>query len=255
MYLSFMTWVCPDWDLDRIVEFTESSAYDGVELRVDEEHAHGLSSESPDEERARAVELFEDRNVDVAAIATSEFFAHSDPEERADQIAAAKANVELAGDLGADVVRFFAKGDRDEMTDDAAADTAEALTEVGEFARQHDVTPLLEVMHDIVESPEDALLVLERVETANVGLLWNRGEVASADFDEIAERVRHVHTHEEVLDPEFEGITELMSRLDEVGYDGYISLEVIRGEDLSEGLPEEQVRETGERLRNYVENV
>ena len=107
-----MTWVCPDRDQQQLAEFTSESGYDGVELRVDEDHRHGLSADSTAEERAAAVELFEEHRVDISAVATSGFFAHSDPDVQEEQIAKARASVELAGNLGAGAMRFFAEGDR-----------------------------------------------------------------------------------------------------------------------------------------------
>lgn len=249
MRLSFMTWVCPDWDLDRILDFADRTPYDGVELRVDVDHEHGVSAEDASDRRREVRERFADRGVDLPAVATGEEFAHSDPEEWRSNVERAKENVELAGDLGADVVRIFAGGDREEMTEDAAADAAEAFTEVGEFAEEHGVRPLLETMHDIVQSPEDALAVKERVETENFGLLWNRASIDPSAFERLRGEIDHVHMHEEVLDPEFTDVESMMERFGDDGYDGYFSLEIIRGED----LPEDQLIETGERLSGYLD--
>lgn len=248
MRLSFMTWVCPGWDRERIADFVGDTAYDGVEIRVDAGHAHGLGPESSAADREAAVELFEAHGVDVPAVATGAEFAHSGDETRAAAIDAVKANVELAADLGADVVRVFAGGDREEMTEAAAVDAAGAFTEVGEFAEAYGVTPLLETAHDIVQTPDDAHAVLDRVGTDNVGILWNRASIDPADFEAIREDVAHVHMHEDALDPEFDGVLDMIERFREAGYEGYFSLEIIRGED----LPEAKLRETGERLRGYA---
>lgn len=248
MRLSFMTWVCPDWDLDDILDFAERTPYDGVEFRVESDHAHGVSADDSAERRREVRERFADRGVDIPAVATGQQFAQSDDEERAEEIATAKEHIELAGDLGADVVRIFAGGDREEMTDAAAADAAEAFTEVGAFAADHGVRPLLETMHDIVQSPEDALNVLERVDTDNFGLLWNRAAISPEEFEALSGHIHHVHMHEDVLDPEFEAVADAMELYREAGYDGYFSLEIIRGEN----LPEDQLVETGERLAGYL---
>ena len=249
MRLSFMSWVCPTWDLERMAEFTASTAYDGIELRVDSEHAHGLSADSTDRERAAAVELLADHGVELPAVATGDQLAHSDPDERAEQVASAKANAELAGDLGADYLRVFAMGDREEMTEEAAVDAAASLTEIGEFARDHGVTPVLETMHDIVQHPADAYAVIDRVETDNAALLWNRASITDEEFAAVHDDVEHVHMHDEALDPEFDGVADMMARFRDDGYQGYFSLEIIRGED----LPEDLLRETGDRLQQYAD--
>jgi len=208
-------------------------------------------SHSTPAERAAVVDSFEEHGVEIPAVAAGDELAVADDDERAAQVASAKANVELAGDLGAGVVRVFAGGDREEMTGAAAADTAAVLTELGDLGADHGVTPVLETMHDIVQSPADARAVLDRVETDNVGVLWNRASIDAREFEAIREAVRHVHVHDEVLDPEYEPIADLIERFDGAGYDGYVSLEIIRGEDLPTGV----LRETGERLRDHVEGM
>ena len=250
MQLSFMTWVCPTWDIDRIADFIDDTPYEGVEFRVDNDHAHGMEPDTPAEERQAVVDLFDERGIDVPAVATSEQFAYVDDEERAAQIESAKANAELAGDLGADVLRIFAGGDQDEMNDEAAAAAAEAFTEVGDYAADHGVTPLLETMHDIVESPEDAYAVLDQVESDNVGILWNRATISEADFAAIEDDLMHVHMHADVLEDDFDD-TSLFSRCADIGYEGAFSLEIIRGEDLAD----EELRETGDRLQGLIEEV
>ena len=249
MQLSFMSWVCPSWDLERIATFAADSPYDGFEPRVESDHAHGLSSDSSADEREAAVELFEHHGVSMPAVATGAKLARADPDDRHAEVEGAQANAELAGDLGASYLRVFAGGDGEQMSDAQIEHTAAALTDLGEFAADHGVMPVLETMHDIVRRPEDALAVLDRAETDNVGLLWNRASITPEEFDAVHRNVYHVHMHDDVLDPEFTGVEDLMSRFQSAGYDGSFSLEIIRGEDLSE----EELLETGERLRGYLD--
>jgi sugar phosphate isomerase/epimerase len=51
MKLSFMTFVCPEWKIEKVIDFASEAGYDGVELRVDEGHKHGVSSASSKFER------------------------------------------------------------------------------------------------------------------------------------------------------------------------------------------------------------
>lgn len=248
MKLGFMTWVCPGWDRERIASFAADGPYDGVEFRVDSDHAHGLSSASDAADREAAVELFDEYGVEIPAVATSEGLAIVDDEDRAAEIDAAKDNAALAGDLGADVLRVFAKGDQDEMNEEAAAAAAEAFTELGEFAADHGVTPTLETCHDIVTGVDEGLAVAEQVETDNFGLLWNRPDITPEELDRIEHLLDHVHLHDPALDPDDEGIPDMIEQFGEVGYDGYLSLEIIRGEDLSE----EELTEAGERLQGHI---
>ena len=249
MKLSFMTFVCPSWSIERIVRFARKAGYDGVEIRVDAGHKHGVSSKSSKEERRRVRRLFESEGVEVSSIATSVQFSFPDPEKRRENIEAAKLNIELAGDLGAKVVRIFAGRNVEELTDEVAGYVAEAFTEVGEYAKDYGVCPLLETLHDIVRSADDALKVLRRVETSNFGILWNHSEIDQRSFNLLKDHIRHFHVHEEVLDPENKNVLHLARMMRTVNFDGYVSLEIIRGED----LPEDLLIETGERLKRYIE--
>ena len=96
MRLSFMTWVCPSWSVERIAEFTATSAYDGVEFRVEKDHAHGVEPDTSRATRAAIVDRLGTRGVDVAAIATSAHLADTDDATRATAIESTKANAELA---------------------------------------------------------------------------------------------------------------------------------------------------------------
>jgi len=247
--LGFMTFVCPSWSIERIVRFARKAGYDGVEIRVDAGHKHGVSSKSSKEERRRVRRLFESEGVEVSSIATSVQFSFPDPEKRRENIEAAKLNIELAGDLGAKVVRIFAGRNVEELTDEVAGYVAEAFTEVGEYAKDYGVCPLLETLHDIVRSADDALKVLRRVETSNFGILWNHSEIDQRSFNLLKDHIRHFHVHEEVLDPENKNVLHLARMMKTVNFDGYVSLEIIRGED----LPEDLLIETGERLKRYIE--
>lgn len=251
MKLGFMTWVCPGWDREQIASFAADSPYDGVEFRVDSDHAHNVSTASSDADRQAVVDMFADYDVEIPAVATSEGLAIVDDEDRAAEIEAAKANAALAGDLGADVLRVFAKGDQEEMNDAAAAAAGEAFTEVGEFAADHGVMPTLETAHDIVTGVDEGLEVADRVETDNFGLLWNRPDITAGELGRIEDLVEHVHLHDPALDPDDEGVPDMIRQFGDRGYEGYFSLEIIRGEDLAET----ELVEAGERLKGHMRSA
>lgn len=249
--LSFMTFVCPEWKIEKIVQFAREAGYDGVEIRVDVGHRHGISSESSSEERKYVKKLFDENNVEVSCIATSVQFGFSNPEKRRENIEAAKANIRLAGDLGARVIRIFAGGDVPKLTDDVADYIAEAFTEVGNYAIQYGVCPLLETLHDIVKSAEDALKVVNRVKTSNFGILWNHSDIDQKSFHLVKNYIKHFHIHDEVLDAKNKNILHLAKLMKTVNFNGYISLEIIKGYN----LPEKLLRETAERLKGYIKET
>lgn len=248
MKLSFMTFVCPDWPIEKIVAFAKQARYDGVEIRVDAGHRHGISSASSAESRRAVRKVFRDGGVEVAAIATSVQFASPKPEEHKKNLEAAKANLELAGDLGAAVVRIFAGGGIPKLTPAAAQQVAAAFDEVGEYAKPIGVCPILECGHDIIKGAAEAAEVIGRIQTKNFGALWNDSKMDAATFAALKDRIRHFHVHDEVLDPHNTNLVETARRMKSIGFRGYVSLEIIWGKN----VPEKVLSETASRLKRQI---
>ena len=248
MKLSFMTWVCPGWDQQRIVKFAKEAGYDGVEFRVDCDQKHDISSRSTADERRRCRKLFKDAGVEIPCIATSIQMAAPEPEKHREHLAAARANLDLAADLGAPIVRIFAGGGRTELTSEAAEQVAAAFDEVGEYAKARGVCPMLECGHDIIKGAAESDEVLKRVKTSNFCALWNYSEMDDSTFAVLKGRIRHLHVHDEVLDPANSNILTLARRMRTINYKGYVSLEIIKGED----LPEDLLRATATRLNGFI---
>lgn len=234
MKLGFMTFVCPEWEIERIPRFARRAGYNGVEIRVDARHAHGICSQSPYSVRAYVRRLFLREGIDICSVATSVRFAQLDAEKMRQQIAQAKADIKLAAHLGAPVVRIFAGGDSGGMTPQLAELIADAYTEVGDFAASDGVCPMLEAGHDIVKGKEEALQVIERVRTPNFGVLWNHATLERDVFEALGDYIVHFHVHDDVLDEENTSIRDLAGMMKEADYEGYISLEIIRGENMAE---------------------
>lgn len=248
MKLSFMTFVCPEWETERLVKFARKAGYDGVEIRVDAGHKHGISSASSAEARRSAKSLFRDEGVEVAAVATSVQFASPTAEGHRKSIEAAKANLDLAADLGAPVVRIFAGGGIAKLTPEAARQVAAAFDEVGRYAKASGVCPILECGHDIIKGAAEAAEVVRRVQTENFGVLWNDSRMDDRTFAALKDRLRHFHVHDEVLDPANTNLLELAKRIKGTAFRGYVSLEIIRGKN----LPEDLLSQTASRLKRQI---
>jgi sugar phosphate isomerase/epimerase len=246
--LSFMTFVCPNWEIEKVVKFAKQANYDGVEIRVDAGHKHEVSSQSPADRRKYVKKLFDDEGVKVPCVATSIQFGSVDPAKRKENIVSAKANLDLAADLGAKIVRMFAGGGIPGLNMEAAGYIAEAFDEVGDYAKASGVCPMLECGHDIIVTAKEAEEVFKRIKTSNFCALWNYSEMNEQTFNVMKPRLRHFHVHEEVLDPKNDNILHLSKLMKTIGYDGYYSLEIIKGED----LPEDLLIETAKRLKGYI---
>jgi len=248
MKLSFMTFVCPEWQLEKIVQFAQEASYDGVEIRVDAGHQHGISSESSDATRRYVKKRFDDAGIEVSCVATSVQFSAPEPAKRQENIEEAKANLDLAADLGTKVVRMFAGGGIPKLTDEAAEYIAAAFDEVGDYAMASGVCPMLESGHDIIKSAVESAQVIQRVKTANFGVLWNHSDMDAQTFDLLKHHIRHFHVHDDVLDPENKNILYLAKRMKGINFNGYVSLEIIKGHNLPEAL----LIETATRLKGYL---
>lgn len=248
MKLSFMTFVCPEWSMERAVRFAREAGYDGVEIRVDAGHKHGVSSQSSAPDRRAVKTLFRDEGVEIACVATSVHFACPDPEAHRRNRESAKANLALAADLGAPVVRIFAGGNIPKLTDEAAAQVAAAFDEVGDFSGGLDVCPMLECGHDIIVGAAEADAVFRRVKTRNFGALWNHSDMDDATFEVFKSRIRHFHIHNEVRDPANANMAALAARMKRIGFKGYASLEIIENKN----LPEDELKSIAARLRRQI---
>ena len=60
MKISFMTWVCPDWDLNQVLTAAVRYGYDGVEPRAEANQKHGVEIASTKKQRAEIRSQFAD---------------------------------------------------------------------------------------------------------------------------------------------------------------------------------------------------
>ncbi|HBQ65216.1 MAG TPA: hypothetical protein DD727_09955 [Clostridiales bacterium] len=229
MKISFMTFSCPGRELEEIPRFARRAGYDGVEMRVDAGHKHGISSQSSYRDRLNAKKLFQREGIEIAAIATSIRFAYTDPVKRLEVLKKAKENIILASHLEAKIVRIFA-GDQDshEVTPEIARILGDCFSEAGDFAEKLDVIPVLETGHDIMKGKEEALAVIEHIRTSNFGILWNNADMTSDFFNALKDDMKHFHIHHnDVYGEQSDKIRILASFMKQVDYNGYISLEII----------------------------
>lgn len=74
-------------------------------------------------------------------------------------------------------------------------------------------------------------------------MFWNQASISPQVVNTLGDRIHHVHVHDDVR--------RLGDELKTVGHDGYVSLEIIQGQD----LPRDLLTETGERLQGFLDHV
>ncbi len=236
---SFMTFVCPSYSLDLVLEAAERHGYDGVEPRAAEGHAHGVELDRTPAERAEIRKQFEDYGVDVACIATSVQLNTGDPERRAEMIRQTRAYCELAADLGSKRIRVFGGHDDSKPSRDIEiARMQDALSECVETAAAAQVYVCLET-HDAFCPGADVAAICAGVNSPWIRATWDvQHPVTAGERIEDTEAclmpfVQHVHFHDTDREqgrndivPMGQGqapIAKLLRIFRDRGFDGYVS--------------------------------
>lgn len=268
MKYSFMTFSCPEWDIDTIVREAARLGYHGVEIRIESGHKHGVELSLTPEQRAEVRRKFEDAGVAVSCVATSVRFSSDDPAERARMRDHAKACVDLAADLNSEHIRVFG-GVIPEGVDKAEckAYVAESLAEIGPHGAAAGVWICLET-HDDFSLAADVCDTLAQADAPGLAAAWDwqhpftRGESIEESFGYLENWVEHTHVHDVIRNPDGstqivhmgEGILpleQIVRWLKESGYEGFLSMECWT--DL--GPPEEALPRYVKALRELDERT
>ena len=145
-------------------------------------------------------------------------------------------------------MRIFCGTEVPKLDEATAARVAAAFDELGEYSKDAGVTPMLECGHDIVEGAPEIAMILGKITTANFCALWNHSVIDDATLNAIRSRLRHLHVHNDVLDPQSDAILHLSKKLKPLGYQGYVCLEIIENKNLEESL----LIETAKRLKRFM---
>lgn len=266
MKLSFMTWICPKWSIEKIVEAAKTFGYEGVELRVQVGHAHKIDLDTPRDKRLEAKRLFASEGKEISCVATSLTFSMEDKAKRQENVDLLKKYVDLAHDLGCPNLRVFGGVMPAKEPVGVVHYVAEALAQAGIVAKDAGVYICLET-HDHFSH---SLYVAETVRLADcvhVAALWDilhpirHLESIQQTYEAIGKYVRHVHLHDAAYSEDLlhidltelgEGIVphkEAMALLDRDGFDGHFSVEMMKGD------PEHILSQYAQQFRAYLEEI
>jgi sugar phosphate isomerase/epimerase len=237
--LAYSTLGCPDWPFDHAAAQAAQHGFQALEVRIYNGEIIPPDLSGAEREKIRAT--LAQHNISIVALGLSTRFNTSDQATRRNNIDQLKQYIELAAELNAPMVRTF--GGEPEMgaiIDDVVGWVAEALAECAPFARQHDVDIVLET-HDSFSRSEIVARVLNQVSDDAVGAVWDvhhpyrMGETVDEVWANIGPRVKHIHMKDAQrrgdgwqLVPLGEGevpCREVLQRLYDAGYEGYICAE------------------------------
>ncbi|MGQ9733126.1 MAG: sugar phosphate isomerase/epimerase family protein, partial [Candidatus Zipacnadales bacterium] len=202
MKLSFMTWVCPNWNIAQIIAGAIRYGYDGVEPRVECKQAHGIELDTTKKQRQEIKAQFADCGIEISCLATSRTYALAEAREREASVALTKRYIDLAADVGAPCLRVFGGQFGDTLArEEAHKIVAECLHECAEYAALHQVTVCLET-HDAFSRAEHAAVTVKLADHPYVGICWDimhpfrAGNTFEEAFEQLKPFVRHCHVHD-----------------------------------------------------------
>jgi sugar phosphate isomerase/epimerase len=265
--LAFNSFSAPELSLKGLMETAWNYGYDGIELRTDCGHGHGVecSMDQPGRLAARSLLKSYQDLISVVVLGTS--CRYSDPSDRDEQLNQTRRHLELAAYLDIPMIRVFCgvlpAGER---LDKVMPDVISALRMAGEWAAQAGVTIGVET-HDDWSDPQVMRRLMEQVNHASVGLIWDvmhtvrQGATGPVESYRLLKPwIRHVHVHDGSLSlerlefkPMGEGEIDhrpILRLLTEDGYRGWISGEWLNWEPYGIHLPRERVC-----LRTYEQEL
>lgn len=254
MKYSFMSFSCPELALDEIIAVAVRFGYDGVELRLDAGHKHGVEANVPGDGREEIKGKVAGANMPVCCLATSCCFAN--PENARRNVQDALQRIDLAGDIGAPRIRVFGGTFPESFPrEEAIVLVASSLRSLAGHAHERGVIVCMET-HDAWCDPRHVAEVMRRVDHPSIGVNWDimhpvrtAGVGIQQSFNTLRDWIRHVHFHDgadqegrlEML-PVGHGMIDhrtAVRLLKKAGYEGYLSGEWINWEPWEIHLPRE----------------
>jgi sugar phosphate isomerase/epimerase len=242
--LSFSTLGCPDWDLNRIMDFAVQYGYKGIEVRglqreLDLTKCKEFNSASA---RKDTMKRMKSKGIQFINLGSSANLHTSEPDKRKQQIDEAKRFIDLANDLNCPYVRVFPNNFPKEQSKDATVELiTNGMNELNDHANGSGVRVLMETHGDVVYK-NDLLQIMKNVNAKNTGLIWdvsNMWTVTKEDPSEVYEAIKqyiyHVHVKDAKLnDGKLEyvflgkgdvPILKAIDLLEKNNYKGYYSFE------------------------------
>lgn len=254
MKTAFMSFSCPQLDLDEMLALAKRLGYNGIEPRIEAGHAHGLEMDAAPAARQQARQKAIDSGVALCCVATSRRYA--DPETTQQHVDDTLRCLDLAADVGAPCIRVFGGPIPDGISRDKAIDlVAGALAAVADHAQDRGVTVCMET-HDDWCNPDHVAAVMRAVNHPAIAVNWDvmhpvraAGWTVDDSFQVLKPWIRHLHVHDGeevegrlVLRPMGEGIVDTRRAaelLPTIDYQGYLSGEWIDWEPYEVHLPRE----------------
>lgn len=200
--LSFSTLGCPDWAFQQVLDFAVANKYTGIELRgIQRELDLVKCKEFNSVANIVATKsMMKDKGLQFVDLGSSCALHHADITERTKNIDEGKRFIDLAQEINCPYIRVFPNNLPKDGDRNAAIDLIiKGLLELGEYARNSNVTVLVETHGDLVYT-KDILTVMQAAAGNHTGLVWDivnmwsvTKEPPVAVYPQLKKYIRHTH--------------------------------------------------------------
>ncbi|MFA6929673.1 MAG: sugar phosphate isomerase/epimerase family protein [Lentisphaeria bacterium] len=254
MKYSFMSFSTPALSLSEILATARLYGYDGIEPRIDSQHAHGIEVTTTADQRCRIVEQVSVSGIELACLASSIVLAN--PEKNDQMRQQAHERIDLAGDLKVPIIRLFGGCFPEDFSRQQASELlVQSLRQLADHAAERQVCLCLET-HDAWCNPEDVAVVMRQVNHPAVGVNWDIMHpvriakfTIEKSFEILKPWIRHLHIHDGISTVnklQFVSIGQgeidhwaALQCLRTINYPDYLSGEWINWENYQTHLPRE----------------
>jgi sugar phosphate isomerase/epimerase len=200
--LSFSTLGCPDWTLEQIINFAVQHGYKGIEVRglqrqLDLTKSPAFNTEA---NRKETVAQMKSKRLSFVGLGSSANLHFKPGAEREKNMDEARRFIDLAEQIHCPYVRVFPNKFPEEQTKAETTNLiAQGLLELGDYAKQKNVTVLMETHGDLVYI-SDLLSIMKAAEHENVGLVWDVSnmwtvtkESPTEAWNQLKKYIHHTH--------------------------------------------------------------
>lgn len=194
----------PDHDLPALLEAAHRYGYAGLEIRIDQGHAHHIEVDQDAAFRREVQSQVQASglSIDVLCLST----AISDPIHKEAALAEITARIDLASDIGVPLVRVFGGQFADTISRQRARNNLiEILQTLADYGHGRNVAICLET-HDEWTDPTERDDIMTAVDHPSAGLVWDilhtsrRASTTLSDtYRTLAPWIRHVQMHDALL--------------------------------------------------------
>ncbi|MGN6757605.1 MAG: sugar phosphate isomerase/epimerase family protein [Thermomicrobiales bacterium] len=207
MKYAFGSFSLPSGSLADLLALAQRSSYDGIEPRIGAGHGHGVELTTSAAQRRAIREQVAASGVALCCLSAP--CRYSNPATTAQQTEETLATIDLAADVGAPLVRFFAGVIPLDVCRELATElVVTALRAVADHAAARGVGVCVET-HDDWSDPPYLAGVMRAVNHSAIGIVWDvmhpvrqGGRTMDEAFEMLQPWIRHVHMHDGSASPD-----------------------------------------------------